>query len=358
MAEIDRLLQGMEGCEASDLHLKVGARPRYRVHGELTEVPGSAELSPDQIELLTREILSKEQEAQYQRSRELDFAYGDLRTGRYRCNYFQDYRGPAAVFHRIPAVVPPLSELGLPESIESFVHFRAGLVLITGPTGAGKTTTLAALVDLINAQYRRHIITLEDPIEYIHAPKKSVIHQRGMHYDIRDFASGIVSALREDPEVIVVGELRDQATMKLAVSAAEVGVLILATMHTSSAAATVERIIDVFPEDEQPQVRAMLSQSLAGVVTQVLLRRTDKPGRIPATEVLISTPAVSNLVRESKVPDIYSVIQAGKSAGMHTLDDSLEELMAKRLVDPEEAYSYAVNKSRFEKAVKNALTLS
>ncbi|MBI2898922.1 MAG: Flp pilus assembly complex ATPase component TadA, partial [Planctomycetes bacterium] len=210
---------------------------------------------------------------------------------------------------------------------------------------------------LINTQYRRHIITLEDPIEYIHATKRSIVHQRGMHYDIRDFASGIVAALREDPDVVVVGELRDQETMKLAVSAAEVGTLIFATMHTSSAASTVERMIDVFPDDEQPQVRAMLSQSLAGVVSQVLLHRLDGERRVPATEVLVATPAVSNLIRESKVPDIYSVIQAGKGLGMHTLDDSLEDLVGRKLVDPEEAYAYAQNKARFEKAMKGAMSL-
>lgn len=352
MAEIDRLLKGMLGAEASDLHLKVGVAPRQRIHGELEEIKGEKKLTGDDIERMTREILTKEQEQFLQEHREIDCAYGGPEIGRYRCNFFQDYRGPAAVFRRIPSDIPSLADLNLPKVLETFIHYRGGLVLVTGPTGSGKTTTLASMIDLINTQYRKHIVTLEDPIEYLHPSKKSILHQRGMHYDITDFRSGIVAALRQDPDVILVGELRDPESMRLAVTAAEVGVLVLATLHTISAAATIDRIIDVFPSEEQPQIRAMLSQSIAGVVSQVLLRRLDKPGRIPATEVLIATPAVQNLIREAKVQEIYTVIQSGKAQGMQTLDDSIEELATARKVDLEEAFQYVTNKQRFEKTVK------
>lgn len=349
MPQIDAFLDRMKDLDSSDLHLKVGMRPRYRIHGELQDLSGSEALNEQDVERLTKEILSEEQLKLYQTDLEIDFSYGDVKKGRYRINYFQDHWGPAAVYRRIPAIIPTLKELNLPPVLENFVHMRGGLVLVTGATGSGKTSTMASLLDIINTQYRKHVITLEDPIEYLHQSKKSVIHQRGMHYDITDFQSGIIAALREDPDVLLVGEMRDLETIKLALTAAEVGTLIFATLHTNGAAASVDRIIDVFPSDEQPQIRAMLSQSLAGIVSQVLLRRKDTRGRIPATEVLFATPAVSNLIREAKIQEITNIIQAGKGQGMHTLDDSLEQLVVKKIVDPEEAFSYADNKAKFEK---------
>ncbi|MGH7859279.1 MAG: type IV pilus twitching motility protein PilT, partial [Candidatus Binatia bacterium] len=246
-------------------------------------------------------------------------------------------------------VIPTLGELNLPKEIETFAHMRSGLVLVTGCTGSGKTSTLAAIINLINYTYRKHIITLEDPIEYVYTSRKSVIHQRGLYDDIVDFQSGIVAALREDPDVVLVGEMRDLDTIRLALTAAEVGTLVFATLHTNSAADSIDRIIDVFDETEQPRVRAMLSQSLSGIVSQVLLRRFDKPGRLPATEILISTPAVSHLIREGKSHDITNVIQGGRAQGMHTLDDSLLALVEQRLVDPTTAYRHAWSKVRFEK---------
>ncbi|HYE80246.1 MAG TPA: PilT/PilU family type 4a pilus ATPase, partial [bacterium] len=233
----------------------------------------------------------------------------------------------------------------------SLIHLRGGVVLVTGPTGSGKTSTLASLIDLINTQYRKHIITLEDPIEYLQPSKKSVVHQRGLHYDITDFPSGLKAALREDPDIILIGEMRDLETIRLALTAAEVGSLVFGTLHTNGAVQSVDRIIDVFPADEQPQIRAMLSQSLQGVVSQVLLKNVQTGGRIPATEVMFGSPAVSNLIREAKIQDIVSIIQAGKQQGMHTMDDSLVQLVTKKLVDPEEAYSYAENKGWFEQFV-------
>ncbi len=352
MAEIDRLLQQMAKANASDLHLKSGMKPRFRVLGELEEVEGASPMSRDEVETVTREILSEEQERWYREAGEIDFAYGDVKFGRYRCNYFQEYWGPAAVFRRIPVQIPSLKELNLPPALEAFIHLRGGIVLVTGPTGSGKTSTLASLLDLVNQQYRKHVITLEDPIEYLHPSKKSVVHQRGLHYDITDFPSGLRAALREDPDILLIGEMRDHETIRLALTAAEVGALVFATLHTNGAAASVDRIIDVFPAEEQPQIRAMLSQSIQGVVSQVLLKNVVTGGRIPATEVMFGTPAVSNLIRENKIQDIVSVIQAGKQQGMHTLDDSLVQLVTKKLVDPEEAFSYAENKGWFEQFVE------
>jgi twitching motility protein PilT len=329
----------------------VGNRPRFRVLGELRDVEGSEAFSYEEIDRMTREILNEEQDRWYHEAGEIDFAYGDVKFGRYRCNYFKEHWGPAACFRRIPVQIPTLKELNLPASIESLIHLRGGIVLVTGPTGSGKTSTLASLLDLINQHQRKHIITLEDPIEYLHPSKKSVVHQRGLHYDILDFPSGLRAALREDPDILLIGEMRDLETIRLALTAAEVGSLVFGTLHTNGATQTVDRIIDVFPADEQPQIRAMLSQSLQGVISQVLLKRTDTGGRIPATEVMFGNPAVSNLIREAKIQEIVSVIQAGKQQGMHTLDDSLVQLVTKKLVDPEEAFSYAENKGWFEQFI-------
>jgi twitching motility protein PilT len=351
MALIDKWLNLMAKADASDLHLKVGNRPRFRVLGELRDVEGSEAFSYEEIDRMTREILNEEQDRWYHEAGEIDFAYGDVKFGRYRCNYFKEHWGPAACFRRIPVQIPTLKELNLPASIESLIHLRGGIVLVTGPTGSGKTSTLASLLDLINQHQRKHIITLEDPIEYLHPSKKSVVHQRGLHYDILDFPSGLRAALREDPDILLIGEMRDLETIRLALTAAEVGSLVFGTLHTNGATQTVDRIIDVFPADEQPQIRAMLSQSLQGVISQVLLKRTDTGGRIPATEVMFGNPAVSNLIREAKIQEIVSVIQAGKQQGMHTLDDSLVQLVTKKLVDPEEAFSYAENKGWFEQFI-------
>ena len=220
--------------------------------------------------------------------------------------------------------------------------------MVTGATGSGKTTTLASLVDIVNSNYRKHIISLEDPIEYLHESRMSLVQQRGLHYDIRDFASGIVDALKEDPDVLLIGEMRDLETIRLALTAAELGVLVFSTLHTNGAGESCDRIIDVFPDEEQPQIRAMLSQSLAGVVSQALLRRADGTGRLPAVEVLVATAAVRSLIRENKIHEMASVLQMGRAQGMRLLDDSLHDLVARKLVDPEEAYAYARGKSRFE----------
>jgi twitching motility protein PilT len=349
MAEIDNLLRKMTELGASDLHLRVGIPPRWRIGSNLEEMEGKAPLTREDIERLTTEILSKEQAAHYAGKRELDFSHGDPGNGRFRCNYFQDHWGPAAVFRRIPDRVPSLRELNLPSGIEYFAHLKRGLVLVTGASGSGKTTTLAALVDVINTHYRKHVITLEDPIEYLHERKKAVIHQRGMHYDITDFGAGILAALRQDPDVLLIGELRDLPSIRQAVSAAETGVLVLATLHTNSAADSIDRMISVFPPDQQPLVRTQLADSLAGIVCQVLLDRKDGSGQIPATEILITTPAVSGIVREGNTQDLVNVVQSGRDRGMHSLDDSLERLVRERVVDAQHAWRFAQNKPRFER---------
>jgi twitching motility protein PilT len=346
---IDVLLEGMCAVEASDIHLKVGLAPRYRVNGDLEPVAGHEPLTRESMDLMIQEMLTEEQLERFQESQEVDVSYGDGRNGRFRCNVFLDHWGPSAAIRRLPNRIPTLKELNLPKPIEYFAHLQSGLVLVTGGTGSGKTSTLASLIDLINSQYRRHIITLEDPIEYVHSAKRSLIHQRGLHFDILSFADGLHDALREDPDVLLVGELRDQETIRLALGAAETGVLVFATLHTNGAVETIDRIVDVFPADEQAQVRAMLSYSLSGVVSQVLLKRIDVAGRLPATEVLIATPAVANMIREQKTIELMNVLQASKSKGMHTLDDSLEEMVRERRVSLEDAFTFAQNKQRFEK---------
>ncbi|MEM7201898.1 MAG: PilT/PilU family type 4a pilus ATPase [Planctomycetota bacterium] len=350
MAQIDELLHKMTTEGASDLHLKVGVRPRYRIDGDLIEDGDTGALAWEDLERLTTEILSPEQERHYAETRELDFAYGNPNIGRFRCNYFQDWWGPAAVFRRIPSQVPTLKQLGLPEELATFAHLHRGLVLVTGSSGSGKTSTLAALIDVINENYRKHIITLEDPIEYLHEPKKAIIHQRGMHYDIVDFETGIVDSTRQDPDVLLIGELRDLPSIRQALVAAELGTLVFATLHTNSASDSVDRIIDVFPHEEQPQVRTMLSQCLAGVVCQVLVNRSESHGRLPAVEILKITPAVANLIREGKTQDIPNNIQSGRNYGMQTMDDALRDLMKQRHITPHEAWLHSRNKSNFERA--------
>lgn len=348
MAEIDNLLLTMVGLGASDLHVRVGCRPRCRVQGRLAEMPQVDPLSRADVERLLGEILSDEQRAVFAAQRELDFTYGDGKQGRYRFNYFLDHWGPAASVRRIPVEIPTLEELGMPDSVEQFAHLRRGFVLITGSTGSGKTSTLAALVDVINEHYCKHVITLEDPIEFVHGNKRSVVHQRALHEHIQSFEQGIAQAQRQNPDVIVIGELRDLESIRRALTAAETGLLVFATLHTNSAADSVDRIIDVFPASEQSHIRTQLAQSLAGVLCQTLVERRDGGGRVPAVEILVATPALAGIVRDGNTHDIVNVIQGGRNLGMCTLDDSLERLVKTKTIDPREAYVHAHNKKRFE----------
>ncbi len=347
MPAIDALLARMKEENASDLHVNTGTPPRFRVQGRLVRVLEAPTPTSQEIRSWLEELLSEPQKNLFHERGELDFAHGDVESGRFRCNYFQEQRGPAATFRRIPGRIPTLGDLNLPPVVENLAHYRSGLVLVTGPAGSGKTSTLAAVLNLINAQYRKHIMTLEDPIEYLHPHLNSIVHQRELNTHLPDFASGIRAALREDPDVLLIGELRDIASIRLALTAAGIGILVFATLHTNGAPDAVDRIIDVFPADEQPQVRSLLSQCLAAVVSQLLLLRADGEGRVPATEILFATPAVSNLIREGKIHEIMNVIQAGKSLGMRAMDDSLAELLQSGLVPPQEAYKYASNKESF-----------
>ncbi len=338
MAHIDHWLETMADVDASDLHLRAGLRPCYRVNGQVEVAEESEPVDVDSLGRMVHEILKEEQVRRLQDARELDFSYGLGDGQRFRGKYFIEHRGPALTFRRIPARVPSFAELNLPDELTEFTELKSGLVLVTGSTGSGKTSTLAAMIDLINATYHRHIVTLEDPIEYLYeGRKKSRVHQRGLHEDVVDFQSGIRAALREDVDVLLVGELRDQEAIKLTLRAAECGLLVFATLHTNGAVESINRIIDIFPTDEQNQVRAMLSQSLAGIVSQTLLPRADRPGQIPAVEILVATGAVRSLIREEKTHEITNLIQSGKAHGMLSLADSLESLVRHGKINAQDA---------------------
>ncbi|MFN0060447.1 MAG: type IV pilus twitching motility protein PilT [Planctomycetota bacterium] len=351
MAKIDKLLGLVAKREASDLHLQSGCRPRFRIDGLLEEFTEDPVLDANDLSAQVTEIMGPEDRARIIGLDEVDFSYGCDGTGRFRCNFYYDYCGPAAAMRLIPARIPTLRELNMPERLESFAHLHSGLVLVAGPTGCGKSSTLAALVNIINTNFRKHIITLEDPIEYMHTSNKSLIRQRALYRDFTDFRTGIAAALREDPDVLLVGELRDLESIRLALTAAETGMLVFCTLHTAGAAQSIDRIYDVYPENEQSEVRTLLSQAIEGVISQVLLKRIDITGRIPATEVLIATPAVRNLIREGRTNEIANSLRTGRSHGMHSFSDSLEALVLEKKVDLAEAMTYAGARDRLEKTL-------
>ena len=324
-------------CEqgASDLHISAGERPAIRVSGELRWVDMDP-LSPDDAHRLIFDVMTDKQRKTFQEHLECDFAYRLDAAARFRVNAFVQSRGEGAVFRTIPVQIPKMANLGLPPIIRAFCDEPKGLVLVTGPTGSGKTTTLAAMVDYLNETMTGHILTLEDPIEFVHASKRSLVNQREIHSQTHSFSVALRSALREDPDVILVGELRDIETIQLALTAAETGHLVFGTLHTQSAAKTVDRIIDVFPADQQPQVRAMFAESLVGIVSQTLVKRAGG-GRVAALEILVGTPALKNVIREGKTHQVPSMLQVGAKAGMQTLDAALVDLVTKRLVTLEEA---------------------
>jgi twitching motility protein PilT len=336
----------------SDLHLAAGLAPRIRLHGLLAEVEGSSPLRDDELRPALRELVSDAQWTVYQQRGDLDYAYGYGKE-RFRANYFEQAQGAAAVFRRIPAKIATLEELNLPPAIERLAHVHSGLVLVTGPTGSGKSTTLASIVDRINECYAKHIVTIEDPIEFVHQERRSVFSQREVGHDASSFAEALRSAMRQDADVILVGELRDLETIALALTAAEMGSLVLATLHTSSAAKTVDRIIDVFPGAEQPRIRLSLADALAAVVSQLLLPTADGQGRCAATEILFRCQGLANAIRESATPMIRNLIQSGHRAGMRSMDDSLLELLGKRLISFDEAYLKAAEKQRFDSLRKS-----
>ena len=349
MTLIQQLIDGMGDAEASDLHLRTGAAPRYRVHGEMRELSEFGPIDRDVLADDMQSLMSEDQEHRYRRDLVLHFSFGRDGLGRYRACFFNDRAGPAAVIRRLEPEIPTLGQLKLPARLEEIAHLQSGLVLVTGATGSGKSSTLAALIDVINSDYRKFIITLEDPIEYVYEPRKAIVHQRGLNYDITDYRSGLASAIAQSPDVLLVGELRDAETIRLALTAAEMGTLVFSTLHTNGAADSIDRMIDVFPAEDQSQVRVMVSQCITAIVSQVLLPRADGQGRVPATEVMMTNTAISNLIREGRVRDIQNCIQSGRDQGMHTLDESLEKLIKAKTISHEDASYFARNKERFER---------
>lgn len=337
--DITELLAASVSQGASDLHLSAGLAPRMRVDGEVLPLDWPV-LSATQVADLLSPILHKHQQKDFETSLETDFSFDLPGVARFRANVFCQHRGLGAVFRAIPSRVQSLEALGLGDIFRRIAELPRGLVLVTGATGSGKSTTLAAMVDYLNSTRQQHILTLEDPIEFVHEPRKGLISQRQVHRDTHSFSTALRSALREDPDVILVGELRDLETIRLALTAAETGHLVFGTLHTSSAAKTVDRLVDVFPAGEKAMVRSMLSESLQAVVSQVLLKKVGG-GRVAAHEIMLGTPAIRNLIREDKVAQLYSAIQTGGALGMKTLDMSLKGLVSQGLVRLEEAREQA-----------------
>jgi twitching motility protein PilT len=323
--QFDKLLQEAVEKKASDLHFSVGLPPILRLHGELIALDGPM-LNPQDTETISRKIMDEKQVKSFVEQGELDLAYSCPGLARFRVNIYRQRGSTAIAMRVINTEIPSLSSLGLPAVIEKFTDYHKGLLLVTGPTGSGKSTTQASLIDLINQQRNCHIITLEDPIEYLHHNKNCMINQREIGQDSRDFTAALRAALRQDPDVILVGEMRDLETISTAITAAETGHLVMATLHTVDAVQTIDRVIDVFPPHQQQQIRVQLANTLIGVIAQRLLRRRDGKGRVPAVEILVSNPAVRNLIREGKIHQIYSVIQTGRRQGMQLMDSHLEEL--------------------------------
>ena len=344
--QIKELLIEAKNKEASDLHLNIGVPPVLRINGKLKRLDLS-ELTPEVTHEMIYSILSEKQKNDFERFGELDLSYELIDVSRFRVNVFKHRRGEGAAFRLIPEKIKTLSELGLPSILSDFTEKDRGLVLVTGPTGSGKSTTIAALIDIINKNRYDNIITIEDPIEFIHAHKNCLISQREIGSHTQSFASALRNALREDPDVILVGEMRDLETISMALTAAETGHLVFSTLHTISASETVERIIDVFPPHQQNQVRMQLAGSLLGVVAQTLLPISDEKGRVPALEIMVANPAIKNLIREGKAYQISSTIQISKKDGMQSLDQSLKDLLMEGKISQEDAMKKAIDKKAF-----------
>lgn len=338
--DITTLLAFLVKNSGSDLHLAAGERPTIRRHGHITRINAPA-LSDPEVRQMVRDIMDDSQRSTYDELWEVDFSFEVAGMARFRVNAFQQQRGAGAVFRVIPSKVLSLKELDAPPIFADLAEKPRGLVLVTGPTGSGKSTTLAAMIDHINETQPAHILTLEDPIEFVHRPKKAIINQREVHRHTKSFQAALRSALREDPDAILVGEMRDQETIRLALTAAETGHLVFGTLHTSSAAKTIDRVIDVFPAEEKSVIRTMLSESLEAVISQTLCRRQDGAGRVAAHEIMVATSAIRNLIRESKIAQMYSAIQTGQQYGMKTLDQDLQEHVKHRRITNAEAATKA-----------------
>lgn len=350
MSTIDNLFQLLHTNHGSDLHLSAGSPPVLRIYGDLVRVDAPA-VSSEELMAVLREMVPMERVEAFEQSGDLDFAYELPGLARYRANFFRQNRGVAAVFREIPQRISSVEELGLPPMLRELALLPKGLVLVTGPTGSGKSTTLAALVDYANTHRHDHIITIEDPIEFVHQPKSCLVNQREIGRDSRTFGTALRAALREDPDIILVGEMRDLETISLALEAAETGHLVFATLHTISASKTLDRIIEVFPAQEQAQVRTSLSESIQAIIAQTLFKRADGKGRVPALEILFGIPSVRNMIRESKTFQLPSVLQTNRSAGMQTMDDDIERLLMQRAITPEAALVHAQDKGRIRESI-------
>lgn len=352
MAQIDAFFKLMNDQGASDLHLVSGQQPVLRIRGEMERVKYK-ELDNDSLKSMLYEIAPEDKVKVFEETGDVDFAYEIPKLARYRVNFFQQKYGIGAVFREIPSDILTCEQLGLPPVVAKLASLPRGLVLVTGPTGSGKSTTLAAIIDEANKTRKDHILTIEDPIEFVHKSAKAIVNHREVGMHTRSFAAALRGALREDPDIILVGEMRDLETISLAIEASSTGHLVFGTLHTTSAAKTVDRVIEVFPENQQEQIRNTLSDGLRAVVAQNLFRRIDRKGRVAALEIMIATPAVRNLIREAKTYQIPSMIQTGKKFGMQSLDDAIMNLLTKKIIGPDAAYAKCNDKEKFRPYLKH-----
>ncbi len=344
--KIDALFKEMVDFGASDLHLAEGQPPKIRVHGDMTPIRDVPMDHKEIVELLS-ECCGADRWKIFEERNDYDWAYEMNEETRFRCNYLKQLHGYGAVFRVIPTKIPTIEELGIPPVIKEFGKIKSGLVLVTGPTGSGKSTTLASLIDFININYPRHIVTIEEPIEFVHGNKLSVITQREVPVDTPSFAMGLKASLRQDADVVLVGEMRDLETIALALTAAETGLLVYGTLHTNNSQKTVDRIIDVFPSNQQDQIRTMLAGSLRGVLAQLLFKRADGKGRLAVNEILICNSATAAIIREGQTAKLFDVLVGGKGIGMQLMDDAIMKLLNQGLVSPHEAYMKSIDKQRF-----------
>jgi twitching motility protein PilT len=347
MAALDQFLRVVVEQGGSDLHIGEGQPPKMRKHGDVAPIREGV-LSRDETMSMLREVCGDRNWVIYEERGDLDFAYEMDTASRFRCNYLKQTHGYGAVFRLIPTKIATLEQLGIPLVAKEFAHLRGGLVLVTGPTGSGKSTTLAALMDYINENFSRHIVTIEEPIEFVHGNKRSIITQREIPADSESFPVALKAALREDADIVLVGEMRDLETVSLALTAAETGLLVFGTLHTNNARKTVDRMVDVFPAPKQPQARAMLANSLRGVLAQLLLKKADGSGRVAVNEILIANPAVSAIIREGATQKLQDVIVSGKGQGMQFMDDAILTLLKSGTVTAHEAFMKAIDKNRFK----------